>query len=161
MKNSFFIICIFFIGKLLFLSSCGQSYFFDEKKEIQNSNWTYQDTLDFTVDVTDTLSIYNMYLDINHSTEYSFQNIYIRIHTKYPNGQRVTQQVPIDMMRKVGIWYGDCNSEVCDLRVTLLEDSFFNALGKHTLTIEQFMRKDPLEGINSMALRIEDTGQKR
>lgn len=161
MKNSFFIICIFFVGKSLLFSSCGPSYFFDEKKEIQNSNWTYQDSLDFTIDVTDTLSIYNLYLDINHSTEYSFQNIYIRIHTKYPNGQRVTQQVPIDMMRKVGIWYGDCNSEECDLRVTLREGSFFNALGKHTLTIEQFMRKDPLEGINSVALRIEDTGQKR
>jgi gliding motility-associated lipoprotein GldH len=151
----------FFFAFALFLFSCGPNYILDEKKEIANDEWTYADSLSFTVDIPDTNKFYNLYLDIEHLTEYSFKNMYIRLHSIFPNGQRVTERVSVELIGHGGRWNGDCNSDECDFRMSIHEGAFFNQTGKHTFVIEQFMRKDPLEGIQSIAFRIEDTGKSR
>ena len=158
MKKLFLVVFSFSILSIL---SCGPNYIFDESKEIEGGEWAYVDTLNFEVDIKDTLEIYNLYLDIEHSTDFSKQNIYIQIYTQFPSGQRIKERVAIDFADKLGQWYGDCNTEKCDLRVNIQEGAFFNLAGKHVFTIEQYMRIDPLPGINKVALRIEDTGQKR
>lgn len=152
---------IFLIAACCLLSSCGPDYIYEQEIEISDGNWFYEDTLNFEVEITDTLEIYNLYLDINHSTDYATQNIYILIYTKFPSGERIKERVNIDFADKTGQWYGECNSSGCNLRVNIQQGAFFNALGKHLFTIEQFMRTNPLPGINSAAFRIENTGQKR
>ena len=143
------------------LLSCGPDYLYEKSFEIANKEWTYEDTLNFEVEISDTLKIYNLYLDIEHSTDYAMQNIYILIYTKFPSGERIKERVAVDFADKTGRWYGECNAEVCNLRVNIQKGAFFNSVGKHLFTIEQFMRINPLPGIKSIALRIEDTGQKR
>lgn len=142
-------------------TACGPNYIFDQEFKISEEGWTYADTLNFAVEITDTTSIYNLYLDINHSTEYARQNIYMMIHTQFPSGQRIKERLSVDLANRAGQWYGKCDSESCDLRLNIQEGAFFNALGPHKITIEQYMRIDPLLGVNSIALRIEDTGQRR
>lgn len=158
MKNLFLALSICSIFTLF---SCGPDYIYEETFEISNGEWTYSDTLNFDVEITDTLEIYNLYLDIEHSVDYSKQNIYIMIHTQFPSGERIKERVAIDFSDKAGQWYGDCDSETCSLRVNVQQGAFFNLAGKHIFTIEQFMRLDPLPGINSISLRIEDTRQAR
>jgi len=87
--------------------------------------------------------------------------MYIRLHSIFPDGKRVTEQVSVELMDQIGRWQGDCNSDDCDFRMTIHEGAFFNQTGKHTFLLEQFMRKNPLEGIQSIAFRIEDTGVSR
>jgi len=157
MKNSFFLLGVV----LFFLSSCGPNYILDEKKEIANQQWSQTDSLSFTTNIVDTNKIYNLYLDVEHLTEYSYQNMYIRLHSIFPNGDRVTEQVSVELMDQIGRWKGDCNSDDCDFRMTIHKGAFFNQAGAHTFLLEQFMRKNPLEGIQSIAFRIEDTGVSR
>ena len=144
-----------------FLCSCGPNYIFEAVNEIPNGEWTYEDTLNFEVAISDTLAIYNLYLDIEHSTDYAKQNIYIMIYTRFPSGQRIEERVAIDFADKSGQWYGKCNKTKCSLRINIQTGAFFNAQGKHIFTVEQFMRINPLPGIKSIAFRIEDTGEKR
>ncbi len=147
---------IFFV-----LSGCGPNYIFDQKKDIQDLAWSYNDTLNFEIDIQDTLKIYNLYLDIEHSIDYPFQNIYTQIYTQFPSGKRIKERLPIDFSEKSGKWIGDCSNDICTLRVNIQKGAFFNALGKHKITVEQFMRDNPLKGIKSIALRIEETSNKR
>ena len=156
MKNLLLLSILFVV-----FSSCGPNYIFDQKKDIQGLAWSYEDTLDFEVDIQDTLKIYNLYLDIEHSVNYPFQNIYTQIYTQFPSGKRIKERLPIDFSEKSGKWIGDCDSEFCTLRVYIQKGAFFNALGNHKITVEQFMRKNPLKGIKSIALRIEETKNKR
>ena len=158
MKNLLLILSTLSIFTLL---SCGPNYIFDQTMEIAEKGWAYEDTLNFEIKIEDTLEIYNLYLDIGHNTDYKKQNIYILIYTQFPSGERIKERVAIDFSDKTGQWYGDCNTEKCNLRVNIQEGAFFNLAGKHMITIEQFMRMDPLPGIRNIALRIEDTGQKR
>lgn len=157
MKYGFF----FLLGFLIAFSSCGPNYILDEKKEIANQQWSYTDSLSFTTNIADTNKIYNLYLDVEHLTEYSYQNIYVRLHSIFPNGKRVTEKVSIELMDQIGRWQGDCNSDDCDFRMTIQEGAFFNQSGSHTFVIEQFMRNDPLEGVQSISFRIEDMGVSR
>ena len=154
MKKYIFLFTISF-----FIFSCGPNYILDEKIEIENQQWTYSDSIAFSVDISDTLQLYNWYLDVDHSTEYSFQNMYIRLHSIFPNGKRTTERISVNFMSRIGQWQGDCNSDECTFRHSLKESSNFDQTGEHRFVIEQFMRKNPLEGIQSIALRIEDTGK--
>ncbi len=145
----------------LLISSCGPDYLLNETRSIAQSQWAYQDTLNFAANIRDTNRIYNIFLDIDHSTDYPYQNIYLLVHTLFPGGKRPAQRISVDLADKSGQWLGNCRGEYCQLRVYLQQGAFFNARGQHIFTIEQYMRVDPLPGIRSIALRIEDTGQNR
>jgi gliding motility-associated lipoprotein GldH len=158
MKNLFLAASILNIFTII---SCGPNYIYEQTFEIADDGWAYEDTLNFEVEIVDTLEIYNLYLDIEHATDYAKQNIYIMIYTQFPSGERIKERVAIDFADKTGRWYGECNNSKCNLRVNIQKGAFFNSPGKHLFTIEQFMRINPLPGIKSVAFRIEDTGQKR
>ena len=149
------------ISILFIFSSCQPDLFFEENKTLGEEGWTYDNKLDYTIAIDDTLQLYNIYLNINHSTEYAYQNIYLMIHTKYPSGKIVSEQLPIDFADKTGQWHGKCNKENCQLGVNLQKDAFFNTPGSYTITIEQYMRIDSLPGISDITLMLEDTGKQR
>ena len=150
--------CLFFV---MLFTSCGPNYIFEETTTIENQAWTYQDTIDFKAEITDTLRIFNLYLYIEHAVDYSHQNVYIQIYTLFPSGQRTKERISIDFADKTGQWYGDCDNEWCQLRIPIQEGAFFNAIGMHTFTIEQYMRVDPLQGIKSISMKIEETKNSR
>ncbi len=145
----------------VFVFGCNPDYIMDQTYDIKETGWTYDNPLNFEVDIKDSLKIYNLYLDIEHSTEYPNQNMYVMIHTAFPSGKKISEKVSLEMANKAGVWYGDCDSEWCKLRVVIQEGAFFNALGKHTFTIEQYMRIDPLPEVKSISFKIENTGQAR
>ncbi len=151
-----FIFCLFFI-----ISCNNKNYIYEESEEIIEGKWLYKDTLNYTFQITDTTKIYNIYLELAHSTDYTYQNLYLKLHTQFPTGKRIEQQVSFELADKYGQWYGDCGNSSCSLLVPSQKGAYFNTLGKHTITIEQFMRKDPIEGIKKISVRIEDTGVSR
>lgn len=146
---------------LLCIVACGDNFVFQQKKIIPNQQWNYQDSLNFDVAIQDTTSIYNLYIDIEHSVEYPKQNLYLQIHTLFPKGERTKQAISFDLADKIGQWKGDCSNEWCTKRVFLQENAYFNQAGAYTFTIEQYMRTNPLKDIKSISFSLEDTGQKR
>lgn len=147
---------------LLFMISCSdKNYIYEESKEIVEGKWLYKDSLNYAFQITDTTKIYNIYLALDHSTDYPYQNLYLKMHTQFPSGKRITQQVSFELADKYGQWYGDCGSNDCNLLVPSQKGAYFNAIGQHRITVEQFMRKNPIEGIRGLSVRIEDTGNSR
>jgi len=149
-----------FVFALVFLS-CGPNLIYNQKFEIPESQWAYADTLDFNFNIPDTTSIYNIFLEVTHSTEFSKQNFYVLIHTQFPSGDRIREQVSLELSNQAGFWFGDCGSESCTLSIPLQEGAYFNQPGDYKITIEQYSRNPKLEGINSLALKIEETSNKR
>ena len=152
---------VLFFAALLFFASCMAGYDYEKRYEIQNGNWEQGDTLDFTFSIKDTLSIFNLYLEVEHSTSYNFQNLYTRIYTQFPSGERINELLSLELADKAGVWLGKCNSESCILKIPIQEGAYFNQSGQFTVTVEQYMRTDPVEGIQSIGFLVEDTGQKR
>lgn len=146
---------------VLFLFSCdSKDYILKDSQSIVDGAWTYADTKKYEFDIADTTKVYNLYLSLNHAEDYPHQNLYLKIHTLFPSGKKLEQQVSFELADKYGKWYGDCGS-TCDLLVDLQKGAYFNELGAHTITLEQFMRKDPIEGVYELALMVEETDRKR
>ena len=154
---------IFGIGViiLLFASCDSTNYHFKENLDFDNATWKYSDTTDFKVMIDDTLKRYNIGLNLNHSKDYLHQNIYLRIHTKFPDGKRFSQRVNIDLADKSGKWYGKCSGSSCKVEAYIQQDAFFNQVGEYTFTVEQFTRNENLENINNLMFYLEDTGKNR
>lgn len=150
-----------FVGSFLLVACTGKNYIYTQDQEIENGTWSYQDSLNYSFEIVDTAKVYNILLGLDHSVDYPYQNLYLKIHTLFPTGKRLEQQVSFELADKYGQWYGDCGSDNCELQVDLQRNAYFNAVGKHTITVEQFMRHDPIEGINGVSLSIEDQGISR
>lgn len=146
---------LFFLS-LFFLSlwSCSESYVLEENFNIPNQSWSYQDSMLIKVPVTDTKQRYNLYLDVEHSPEFSYQNLYVRINTAFPSGERVSDKVSLELADDTGQWYGKCNSDNCTLRIVLQENIYFKEVGDHQISIEQYMRQDALEGVNGLSFKL-------
>ena len=103
---------ILFLFMVISMTACGPDYLFQQRIEIPNQEWTYEQIADFEIEVKDTLELYNLILEIEHSVNYSKQNIYVKIHTEFPSGEKLSKQIPINFADKGGQWYGDCGNEV-------------------------------------------------
>lgn len=143
------------------LVSCGPDYIFEEQKAIDAAGWAYTDSIRFEFEIRDTATIYNQSLVVEHSTDYGFQNLYVKVHTVFPDGQRNSQVLSLELANRVGMWFGNCNEESCELNIPIQNNIFFPMTGTYAFILEQYMRKNPLEGLQSFELKIEDTGKKK
>lgn len=152
----------FFLGCiLLFLTACGPDYIAKKGYDLPETGWTYADTLNFPVFIPDTLRIYNLSLDIQHTRDFPFENLYVRIHTRFPDGHRLTRQVSLELADDAGLWQGDCGGRSCNITIPIQEGAYFNQTGEYLFTLEQYMRRDSLPGLERITFKVEDTGQNR
>ena len=142
-----------FLGMAALLS-CNAPSIYEEEKSIAKDGWAYRDTLDFRFAMTDTSQRYNIYLDFDHAEDFGSQNIYLRLHTRFPDGKRVAKVFPVDFYDAQGQCFGQCSGGQCHLRAVLQENAFFNQTGEYTITVEQYMRQDPLLGVSKLGLIV-------
>lgn len=141
--------------------SCGPDYLFQKEVTLAGDQWSYVDTLNFDVEVQNIDRLYNIFLDVEHAVDFPRQNMYIKIHTGFPDGQRQSELVSLELANKAGVWYGRCGSDWCNLRIPLQMGAFFDQQGAYQLTLEQYTRLNPLPGVRTLALNIERTDQQR
>lgn len=139
---------------LLSATGCGSDYIFQKKLDIREGEWRYNDVLTFDFDIEDVSKKYDLLLDVTHAGDYGFQNLYVQFHTSYPSGEKKTQMVSLELATKSGIWNGKCSGNSCTVEIPLQANATFDEAGKHSISIEQFMRKNPLQGVESMTLKI-------
>lgn len=138
------------------MSSC-QTYFFDEKNEFKDGEWNFKTLVDFKFNIDDTTRVYNLFLEVNHSTEYSAQNFYSRVHVRFPDGQERKQQISVELADGRGEWIGKCSGKNCVRRIPFMPNAVFDRTGNYQLKFEQFSRTETLKGVKSMRLIIEKT----
>lgn len=145
---------------VVFLASCQEQ--FSYKKTIRlEEKWSYQDSIRFEIPITDTTKLYELSLDVEHTKDYSFQNIYTYFDTQYPSGAHNNRVVNIDFADQTGQWYGKCGSQTCILSVVLQQNAYFNELGTHIVTIAQFTRQAELKGVRSLTFKMKDIQKQR
>lgn len=160
MKNNIF--AALFLAFAFLLTACGkEKIVFEKEYPIPNSAWTYADTLNFAFDIVDTMALYDIVVYIKHRSDYGFQNLYTRISTKFPTGDRRSQTLNFDLADNTGKWVGKKSGDNRDFEVKIQENAFFNQTGQHVITLEQMMRVSSLSGIESIDLQVIDKGDKR
>ncbi len=133
-----------------FLTSCKEEVYYSSAKAFEEAGWSYEDIHKATFEVIDSSRTFDLFLDIEHSPLFEYQNIYCKLSTVFPSGKKTEQQLPINFADNKGMWYGKCSSSECKLRVVLQQNVAFKEPGSYTITFEQFSRKPVLEEISSI-----------
>ena len=153
MKNIIF--ATLFLSTVFLLTACGkEKVVFEKEYPIQNSAWTYADTLSFAFNIADTSALYDIVVHIKHRSDYGFQNLYTRIHTTFPTGKRRSQTLNFDLADNTGQWQGTKDGDYRDFEVKIQENAFFNQTGQHIITLEQLMRTESLVGFKNIGLEV-------
>lgn len=149
-----------FVLAILALTACGPSYVFNESHNIADAGWAYKDTLDFAFEIADTTELYDLEIVVEHATDFPYQNLYTLISTRFPSGQRLQKQLSLELADKTGIWAGDCGSKTCKLTIPIQQGAYFNEVGPYVITLEQFMRVNPLPGVKKIGLQVVPTAER-
>ena len=138
------------------LSSCvNKNVIFDESVVISNAAWNNQDFPYFDVNVEDTTSAYNFYLNIRHLENYRYSNFYMFLHTTFPDGNQTHDTIELVLSYPDGRWIGKGSGSMRDNNILLNNNLHFPAKGNYRFEIEQAMREPVLEGITDVGVRFE------
>lgn len=150
-KNSFFTLLWLF-----FFAGCGPAVIYDEKIQL-DSVWTYDDTHNFTFEVKDTMPAYDIILKVQHDKFFSYQNIYTKVNTRFPNNKDTEHLISLNLTDGKNQWVGKCGSKNCEAELILSENVYFNLPGKYTISLKQYGRTDSLAGVQSLQLLVQET----
>lgn len=144
---------------LVTLFACNKDVIFEKTINIPDASWSYDNPLPFEFEVTDTTKAYQILLEVEHAGDFGFQNCYVQITTKFPNGEEKKQPVSLELAAQSGIWTGKCSGNDCSIEIPLQGKAKFKQPGKYSITVEQFMRVNPLPGIKAISLKVKQLGK--
>jgi len=146
--------CLSFV---IIFTSCRKEILVEEKFEFPNSQWIHGDAKSLNIEASDTSDVFDMEIEVNHSKNYSHQNLYVRLSTIFPSGKADTSVTSLELANPNGSWAGNCNSEECSLVLPLQTRFTFPERGTYQWQIEPYMRTDTIEGIQSITVRCKKT----
>ena len=150
-EKSFIIVFV-----LLFMASCVKLDLYEKDTPIPQQQWFYTNVPAFTFDITDTASMYNLYIVLRHTDAYEYNNIWLRIGLKTPSDSFNYQNVNLSLATDAKGWEGTGMDDIYEVRKNISSAPFsFKKPGDYTFSIAQIMRENPLKNILSVGLRIE------
>jgi gliding motility-associated lipoprotein GldH len=138
---------------LLGSSSCGTQSLYDHNEQVNNP-WNANDHATFELNISDTLNPYNIYLNIRNTTDYPFANLYFFIKTNLPNGQYSIDTTEVFLADIKGDWIGKGLGKNKDVQVLFKKNGRFPMSGIYRIEIQQAMRVQQLEGVESVGIRV-------
>lgn len=148
LKNSFIFICLVFL-----LISCGPKVIYSHKEKIEGL-WMYNQPVQFEYEVLDTTKAYDLFLTISHSSTFLNENVYVKATTLFPDGNKTSSPISLQLANQDGEWAGKCDTEECETAIVLSQAAYYKKPGKYGLIFEQFSRSDSLEGIRAFELKL-------
>lgn len=159
MKENLNVSLVFIL--FLLMISCDKKQVFDSYQTIDNS-WHKDSIVSFDFEISDTIIPYNLFLNIRANNNYPYSNIFLITSLESPN-----QEIKIDTLEYLmaapnGQLLGNGVSDLKESKLWYKGNYRFSEVGKHTIRIEQAMRKrneieglEHLEGILDVGFRIE------
>lgn len=150
------------IGIVILLMSCDSNRVFDSYVSIPNHEWTQENSINFEVKSSDTLSKHNVFIQLRNTDDFEFSTVFIIGKISFPNGTQVIDTLEYEMADVQGKWLGSGYTSVKENKLFYKENIQFNQSGTYVFNLKQATRKmadiegkNPLKGVSDVGLRIE------
>jgi gliding motility-associated lipoprotein GldH len=140
---------------VLTFASCDPTGVFEKNTPIDPAGWQISNKVPFELDVTDTLALLNFYINIRHTTDYKYRNIFLFVDTFFPEGTQSRDTIEIVLADAKGRWFGKGIGNIRSNQVLLKRGFSFPMKGHYKFRLEQGMREQELTGIQDVGIRIE------
>jgi gliding motility-associated lipoprotein GldH len=149
---------------ILFLAtfsfSCIKIDLFEKEVKIPSQQWFYNDVPSFTFHISDTTSLYNLYIVLRHTDSYNYNNIWLRLGSKAPGDRMQFQNINLQLATDANGWDGAGTDDIFEVRKNITAGPVpFKKQGDYIFTIAQIMRENPLQHVLDVGLRVEKVKQ--
>jgi gliding motility-associated lipoprotein GldH len=129
---------------------------FERNVQIPSQEWHYAFQPEIRFDITDTTSLYNVYLTLRHTDKYAYSNIWLEIATQQPGDTTFQQErFEFGLQEAGGKWLGTGYADIWELRHLLFPSIKLRKTGTYTIRIRQIMRDEPLRHVMNVGIRVE------
>ena len=149
---------IFTIGLLtLLLTSCGYEPVFEQYQSIPDDSWSKESVVTFDIPITDTVQLYDLYINVRNLNSYPFSNLYLFVNVAAPNGDQLTDTLEYRLADDYGKWIGSKSSRIWDSKLPYRGTVKFAQTGTYSFNIRHGMRNNSLEGISDVGITLENS----
>ena len=121
------------------LAGCDMNRIYEENSRIQDGIWNVNNLVEFEVEIQDTASSANMYINVRNSGAYPYSNLFLFVTTMFPNGKKRKDTVECILANNNG-WLGSGLGDIWDHQILFRKGVRFPLPGKYTFTFEQAQR---------------------
>ena len=151
------------LGLLFFAASCDKKRVFDEYKPLDGT-WNKDSIVSFEFEQKDTVSAYNMFINIRNNHDYPFNNIFLIVQIEQPDNVVKTDTLEYQMANPDGTLMGEGFTDIKESRLWYKENERLPKPGTYKVNIQQAVRQvgqvpgvQELDGITEIGFRIEST----
>lgn len=139
----------------LFLTSCQTIDLYEKVAAIPQHEWKSEFKPQFNFTIKDSIALYDVFVVLRHNEKYEFNNIWISLTTQHKFDSAQSGQYELPLANNDG-WMGSAMDDLYEhrIRITPAEGIRFKA-GEYIFSIGHNMRKNPLENVMNIGLRIE------
>lgn len=149
-------IALFLLPCLFYLASCTSIDVFEKNINFKKQEWDSNDKPAIDFSISDTTSLYNVYLVLRHTDAYNYNNIWLKWTVQQPgDSSKKTQQFDLRLASNDKGWFGTGMDDIFEHRILVQPKTVFQKAGDYHVTLEHVMRQDPLQHILSIGLRVE------
>ena len=150
-----FLLPLMMLMGFLFAACNGRDTLVDTYQELDNLKWTYIDKIRIPVKVEDASVGYVFYLNIRHTGDYKYSNIFVLIRQLNPDGTKFSERKEFTLALPDGMWLGTGSGSLLDHQIPFRKGYHFPEKGTYIIELEQNMRDNPLRELSDIGLRIE------
>lgn len=159
-KSFLSVVCILSIVYCL-LAGCDSNRVFEDNTELPDYVWDVKHKVSFDVNIADTTTLHNLYVNVRQASHYQYANLYLFIVIKFPNGKLAKDTLECILADANGQWKGDGLGDIWDNKILWKQNVKFPITGKYTFEYEQAMRTEQLPFIMDVGLRVEKAERKK
>lgn len=137
------------------LVSCDSNKLYEENLAVDEDGWHHDDIKTFEFDITDTISPLNLYINVRTSTDYAFSNLFMFLHSDYPNGYSDKDTLEFILAEPSGKWLGESSGTVVENQIMIFKGGRFTTQGTYKFQLEHAMRQKVLPEILDVGFRVE------
>lgn len=145
-----FILMTFLVG----IYACNSDTIYKSEAALPEAGWVRTSPVSYDFDIQDTTTFYEMMLDVKANENYRYQNLYVNIETRFPDGKTEKDIVSLELGTPGGKWHGQCTSGSCIVPVQLQQRFKFPQKGNYKISLHQFTRIDTIKDLSALTLSI-------
>ena len=151
-KHIFPLVLLIFIG---LCCSCDSEKIYENNVKITVEGWRRTERARFEVEITDTVSPCNIYINVRNNIHYKYMELWLFVDVYTPTGTVERDTAKIMLADHRGKWLGHGLGSKFDSRMFFRSNVRFPTAGTYVFEYEQATRDEPLMGIDDIGLRIE------
>lgn len=149
---------------LLFAASlcmaCDEQTVYHSFQSLPTEGWQRKDTLFFNVMVPDSVTLYNVSVEVRNRNNYPYQNLPLLIYYDSPETRNIKRDtLELRLADGAGIWLGDGWGGLyqSDLSAGLIR---IGKAGEYSFKVIHLLPDEILPGINDIGIKLKRIGEK-